>query len=444
MSHAFLPYGRQHIDEADIAAVAEVLRGDWLTTGPKVDALERALAERLEAAQTVVCSSGTAALHLACLAAGLGPGDTAIVPSMTFLASANAVRMTGAEVLFADVARDTGLMEPSHLAEALTRADTAGRRVKAILVVDLAGQCPDLETIAAVARGREAIVIEDACHALGSRYESRGGQSRPVGAGHFSHLTVFSFHPVKAIAAGEGGAVATNDARLAQRMRDLRSHGMTRDATRFQQPELAFDAEGLPNPWYYEMAELGWNYRLSDIHAALALSQLTRLDEFIAARRLLVDRYEASLGPLRGLLSPIPHKKGCTAAWHLYPVLIDFDRAELDRAAVVARLREQGIGTMVHYIPVHQQPYYRTRYGMLVLPGAEAYYARTLSLPLFVGMTEEDVTRVVAALTSVFDRNTLASRPVTRLRGPSGGSRPGLAPSVPYTTSSKVMKVGSK
>ncbi len=444
MSLPFLPYGRQQIDETDIVAVAEVLRGDWLTTGPKVEALERALAQRLQASEAIVCSSGTAALHLACLAAGLGPGDTAIVPSMTFLATANAVRMTGAEVVFADVASDTGLMEPSHLTEAWSRAEAAGRRVKAILVVDLAGQCPDLETIAAVARGRDAVVIEDACHALGSLYRDRRGSSRPIGSGQFSHMTVFSFHPVKAIAAGEGGAVITNDPRLAQRMRDLRSHGMTRDPMRFEQPELAFDAEGLANPWYYEMAELGWNYRLSDIHAALALSQLTRLDGFVAARRHLVDLYDARLSPLRSVLAPIPHKQGCTAAWHLYPVLIDFARLGLDRAAVMTRLREVGIGTMVHYIPVHQQPYYRGRYGSLVLPGAEAYYARTLSLPLFVGMTENDVGRVVAALAAIIESQAGVPQTVARLRGISGNSRPIAADRANFPAQSRVMKVGSK
>lgn len=444
MALPFLPYGRQQIDETDVAAVAEVLRGDWLTTGPKVDALERALAERLQAAHAVVCSSGTSALHLACLAAGLGPGDTAIVPSMTFLATANAVRMTGAEVVFADVASATGLMEPSHLTEAWSRVEATGRRVKAILIVDLAGQCPDLETIAAVARGRDAIIIEDACHALGSLYRDRRGTSRAIGSGRLSHMTVFSFHPVKAVAAGEGGAVTTNDAGLAQRMRDLRSHGMTRDPTRFAQAELAFDAEGLANPWYYEMAEIGWNYRLSDIHAALALSQLARLDDFVAARRHLVDLYDAQLVPLRNVLAPIPHKQGCTAAWHLYPVLIDFPRIGLDRAAVMAQLRDAGIGTMVHYIPVHQQPYYRERYGSLVLPGAEAYYARTLSLPLFVGMTESDITRVVTALTAVIDSTARTPRSVTRLRGSSVNTRPPAMDHVAYSAPSKVMKVGMK
>ncbi len=441
MSRPFLPYGRQQIDETDIDAVAEALRGDWLTTGPKVEALEGALAERVDARHAVACSSGTSALHLACLAAGLGPGDTAIVPSITFLATANAVRMTGAEVVFADVSGDTGLMESSHITEAWSRVEAAGRRVKAVMVVDLAGQCPDLETIAAIARGRGATVIEDACHALGSTYQDGRGTTRPIGSGQFAQMTVFSFHPVKVIAAGEGGAVVTNDAALAQRMRDLRSHGMTRDPARFEDEERAFDRQGSANPWYYEMGELGWNYRLSDIHAALALNQLARLDSFVTARRKLVEIYRARLSPLRELLSSIPHKQNCTAAWHLFPVLIDFQRLGLDRGSFMMQLREAGIGTMVHYIPVHQQPYYRKRYGTLVLPGAETYYTRTLSLPLFVGMTEDDIIRVVAALGAVMNGETRSPVTVTPLRS---SSRSPVVDQKLYSAPSKVMKVGMK
>ena len=418
MSRPFLPYGRQQIDESDIAAVAEVLRGDWLTTGPTIEALECALAERVQAGHAVACSSGTSALHLACLAAGLGPGDAAIVPSITFLATANAVRMTGAEVVFADVDGDTGLMEPSHVEDAWSRAEAAGRKVKAILVVDLAGQCPDVETIAAMARGRGVTIIEDGCHALGSTYRDRQGAIRAIGSGQFAAMTVFSFHPVKAIAAGEGGAVTTNDAGLAQRMRDLRSHGMTRDPTRFEDSGQAFD-----------------------IHAALALNQLARLDGFIAARRRLVETYQARLNPLRDLASSIPHKQNCVAAWHLFPVLIDFHGLGLDRGSVMSRLRAAGIGTMVHYIPVHQQPYYRKRYGTLALPGAESYYSRTLSLPLFVAMTENVIIVVVAALEDALAGDRKAPVRVTNLRDP---GRSAVLDRKLYSAPSKVMKVGMK
>jgi UDP-4-amino-4,6-dideoxy-N-acetyl-beta-L-altrosamine transaminase len=441
MSRPFLPYGRQQIDESDIAAVVEVLRSDWLTTGPRIETLESALARRVSARHAIVCSSGTAALHLACLAAGLGPGDAAIVPSITFLATANAVRMTGAEVVFADVDGDTGLMEASQLRDALARAETAGLRVKAALVVDLAGQCPDLEAIAALARDRGVIVIEDACHALGSTYRDSSGKEHPIGSGQLAQMTVFSFHPVKTIAAGEGGAVVTNDGALAQHMRDLRSHGMTRDPARFEVAGRAFDLRGAANPWYYEMDELGWNYRLSDIHAALALSQLGRLDDFIAARRVLVDCYKKQLAPMHNLVSPIPHRQACTAAWHLFPVLIDFWKLELDRASVMTRLREAGIGTMVHYIPVHQQPYYSKRYGPLALPGAERYYGRTLSLPLFVGMTEDDINDVVAALGDALKGGTKTPVKLTPLRG--AGRLP-VVDRKPSSAPSNVMKVGMK
>ena len=420
----FLPYGRPTLDESDIAAVTEVLRSDWLTTGPKIPALESALANRFGAAQAVVCSSGTAALHLACIAAGLGPGSAAIVPSMTFLATANAVRMTGADVVFADVNSDTGLMEPSHLTEAWSRAEAAGLRIKAVLPVDLAGQCADLATISRFARVRGAIVIEDACHAIGTKYRDSDHSTAPVGSCRYGQMTVFSFHPVKTVAGGEGGAVLTADDAAATRMRQCRSHGMSREAETFQQADMAFGDDGAPNPWYYEMTELGWNYRLSDIHAALALSQLARLDEFVAIRRDLAKTYDTLLQPVRGIVTPIRRKQGCVPAWHLYPVLIDFRAGGLDRAAVMTRLRNAGIGTMVHYIPVHLQPYYRQRNGALVLPGAEAYYQRTLSLPLHAGMTTADIERVVSVLMEIFaDRIDEPSRAAAPRRAAAKESR---------------------
>ncbi len=440
----FLPYGRQMVDESDVAAVAAVLRSDWLTTGPQIDALEAALAATTGGSHAVACSSGTAGLHLACVVAGLGPGDAAIVPSITFVATANAVRMTGAAVVFADVSGDTGLMEPSHLAEAWSRAEQAGLRVRAVLPVDLAGQCADLATISAFARSRDAIVIEDACHAFGGAYIDPQGRERPIGCGAYSHMTVFSFHPVKTIAAGEGGAVTTNDEGLATRMRDLRSHGVTRDPGRFETADLAFDARAAANPWYYEMAEFGWNYRLSDIHAALALSQLSRLEAFVTSRRGRVAEYDAVLSPLRDVLQPVRHKQGCVPAWHLYPVLIDFAAAGLDRAMVMTRLRRLGIGTMVHYIPVHLQPYYKRTNGALVLPGAESYYARTLSLPLFAGMTGEDVRRVAAAVSEVLGRSGVRLVPMTSARSASPVNRHAASEGGPLAAPDKVMKVGMK
>jgi UDP-4-amino-4,6-dideoxy-N-acetyl-beta-L-altrosamine transaminase len=406
LAEAFLPYARQQIDEADIDAVISVLRGNWLTTGPTVARFEQALAARCGAVEAVSCSSGTAALHLACLALDLGPGDAAIVPSITFLATANAVRMTGAEVIFADVDPDNGLMTAAALEAGFTRAEARELSVKAIFPVHLAGQCPDMVALAQMARAKGAAIVEDACHAIGTYHACPDGSAAPVGACRLSDMAVFSFHPVKTIATGEGGAVSTNDAALARRMRLLRSHGMTHDAAEFQHHALGLDAKGDANPWYYEMAEVGWNYRLSDIHAALALSQLGRLDLFVERRRTLAQRYDELLAPLGALAVPIRRCRGCLPAWHLYPVLIDFAALGLERAQVMAELRHAGIGTQVHYIPVHRQPYYRARDPNLTLDGADAYYRRTLSLPLFVGMTLADAWRVVEALQNTLRHHT--------------------------------------
>ena len=405
-AETFLPYARQHIDDRDIDAVTAVLRGDWLTTGPMVARFEQALAQRCSAQHAVSCSSGTAALHLACLALNLGPGDAAIVPSITFLATANAVRMTGAEAIFADVDPDNGLLTPAALEAACARAEAQGLAVKAVLPVHLAGQCADLMGLSQVARARGAAVIEDACHAIGTYHACPDGSATPVGSCRLSDMAVFSFHPVKTVAAGEGGAVTTNDPALARRMRLLRSHGMTHDAAEFDNDAMAFDTSGNANPWYYEMPEIGWNYRLSDIHAALALSQLGRLDAFVEQRRALAQRYDELLGALGGLATPIRRSRGCLPAWHLYPVLIDFAGHGIERSQLMAELREAGIGSQVHYIPVHRQPYYRDRHPQLMLDGADAYYRRTLSLPLFVGLNVADVRRVVDALHGVLSRQT--------------------------------------
>ncbi|HLZ65212.1 MAG TPA: UDP-4-amino-4,6-dideoxy-N-acetyl-beta-L-altrosamine transaminase [Aliidongia sp.] len=394
----FLPYGRQAIDEADIRAVVEVLKSDYLTTGPKVAQFEAALAARLGARFAISNSSGTAALHLACLALGLGPGEAAIVPSITFLATANAVRMVGATVVFADVDPENGLMRPEDLAAAFARAAAAGLKVRAVFPVHLAGQCADMAGLAALAKQHDCAVVEDACHAIGTRHACGDGSMAAVGGCRLSDMAVLSFHPVKTVAAGEGGAVTTNDPALAQRLERLRSHGMVRDARDFEIAEMAFDQAGDANPWYYEMPEIGWNYRLSDIHAALALSQLNRLDHFVAARRDLARRYDELLAPLGDEIRPIRRSRFCEPALHLYSVLIDFDGAGIERAQVMNRLRAQGIGTQVHYIPVHRQPYYRRLDPGLVLPGADGYYRRTLSLPLFVGMTPADVAHIVGCL----------------------------------------------
>jgi UDP-4-amino-4,6-dideoxy-N-acetyl-beta-L-altrosamine transaminase len=392
-----LPYGHQCIEDDDIAAVVAVLRSNYLTTGPAVEAFEQALAARVGARHAVSCSSGTAALHLAAIALDLGPGDSAVVPAMTFMATANVVRLTGAEVVFADVDADSGLMRPADFDQALERV--GGGRL--VLPVHLNGQTADMAGLADIASARGLALVEDAAHAIGTVTDEAGEGPTAVGSCRHSSMTIFSFHPVKTITMGEGGAVTTNDATVAARLRRLRNHGITREPAEIIDRAGAFDSSGTLNPWYYEMHEPGLNYRASDIHCALGLNQLGKLDRFVAKRRSLVARYDALLAGLAPLLRPVTRVPVCAPAWHLYPVLIDFAALGLERAAVMRKLQEKGVGTQVHYIPLHRQPYYRRRYGELSLPGAEAYYAREVSLPLFAGMEEADVDRVVEVISSI-------------------------------------------
>ncbi len=385
---SFLPYGRQTVDEADVAAVVDVLRGDWLTTGPAIEAFETDFAAATGAVHAVACANGTAALHLAALALGLGPDDRVVVPAVTFLATANAARYVGAEVVFADVDPDTGLMTPDMLSAALDRADGT---VRAVFPVHLAGQCEDIDALGKIAADVGAVMVEDACHGIGGR--DRAG--RRVGSCAIGAMATFSLHPVKTIAAGEGGVVTTNDDDIATMLRRLRNHGMVRSD--FRVLDQAFDPAGQPNPWYYEMPEPGFNYRMSDIHAALARSQLSKLDAFVDRRRALVELYDSLMAPLAPAIRPSARTEGATA-WHLYVALIDFKALGIDRATVMRRLADQDVGTQVHYLPLNRQPYYIDRYGTQSMPGADGWYDRALSLPLFPAMADADVHRVVSAL----------------------------------------------
>lgn len=392
---AFLPYGRHCVDEDDIAAVAKVLRGEFLTTGPTVAAFESALASKVGADFAIACANGTAALHLAVLGLGIGPGDVCVVPAVTFLATATACRLAGAGVIFADVNPDTGLMDVDDLTRALSR--TAPGRTRAVLPVHLAGQCADMAGIQAVARRHGLYVIEDACHAIGGEQAGTEGPAASVGACRFSDLAAFSFHPVKTIAMGEGGAVTTNDAALADRIGTLRNHGMIRAPEAFRNADLARSATGDANPWYYEMHQPGLNYRASDIHCALGLSQLQKLPGFVEQRARLVALYDAALTDLAPVVRPLQRQSGnLRTAWHLYVVLIDFAALGVDRANVMNALRASGIGTQVHYIPLPLQPYYGQNADDF--PGAMRYYDRCLSLPLFPGMDEDDVAYVAQCL----------------------------------------------
>jgi UDP-4-amino-4,6-dideoxy-N-acetyl-beta-L-altrosamine transaminase len=395
----YLPYGRQVIEEDDIAAVAAVLRGDFLTTGPMAGRFEAALAETVGAKHAVVCANGTAALYLAARALELGPGTKIIVPAITFLATASAPHLNGAEIVFADVDPDSGLMRPQDLEAAIARAGKAD----AMFNVHLNGQCGAIEQIAKIARAHGLKIVDDACHALGASHIAADSTRSLVGQNEFCDLSVFSFHPVKAIAMGEGGAVTTNDPQWAARLKRLRNHGMTREAGEFAQVADAFDEAGRVNPWYYELPEPGFNWRASDLQCALGLSQLAKLERFLKTRRALAAQYDALLAPYAPLLKPVARQRSCLPAWHLYAVLIDFAACGVSRAETMRRLAEAGIGSQVHYFPVHRQPYYVARYATPALAGAERYYARALSLPFFASMTRDDPVRVVRDLMRILN-----------------------------------------
>jgi UDP-4-amino-4,6-dideoxy-N-acetyl-beta-L-altrosamine transaminase len=379
-----IPYGRQSISEQDIEAVVAVLRSDWITQGPAIGQFEQGLARYCGAQYGVAVGNATQALHIACLALGVGPGDLVWTVPNTFLASANCARYCGADVGFVDTDAATYNMSAAALETALRAAREAGRLPKVVIPVHFAGQSCDMRAIAALGDEYGFRIIEDASHAVGADY-----LDGKVGNCRYSDLTVFSFHPVKILTTGEGGMLMGNDPALHKSLLSLRSHGMTRDLA-----DLESKDEG---PWYYEQIELGFNYRMTDIQAALGLSQLQRLDAFVARRRALAARYDALL---QGLPLVTPAQAGYgVSAWHLYPVWIDAARSGKSRRAVFEALRAAGIGANVHYIPVHLQPDFR-RYGYQAgdFPNAERYYAGAISLPMFYSLSDGEQETVVAAV----------------------------------------------
>ena len=381
-----IPYGRQSISEADISAVVAVLRSDFLTQGPAVERFERALAQACDAPHAVAVANATAGLHLACLALGLGPGDALWTSPNTFLASANCGRYCGAEVDFVDIDPRTYNLDVTALAKKLA-ATPAARRPKVVVPVHFAGQAPDLVGLARLAREYGFRVIEDASHAVGARY-----QGQPVGCGEHSDFTIFSFHPVKIITTGEGGAILTRNPELAARVARLRSHGMVRDPAAMTEPTHG--------PWYYQQQELGWNYRLTDLQAALGASQLERLGTFVQRRRQLAERYGRLLAPLPVEL-PWQHPD-TESAFHLYVIRLQLGRIRRTHRQVFEDLRAQGIGVQLHYIPVHLQPYYRDRgFQSGDFPVAEAYYQEAISLPLYADLTDAQQDQVVAVLIGI-------------------------------------------
>jgi UDP-4-amino-4,6-dideoxy-N-acetyl-beta-L-altrosamine transaminase len=395
----FLPYGYHTIGDDDIAAVVAALQARFLTGGDYVGAFEEALTSATGARHAVAVSNGTTALHLCAEVLGLGPGDAVIVPSLTFLATANAVRYTGAEVVFADVDAQTGLMTRDTLRGALARVPT-NLTANAVFNVHLSGQVASPEEIAAEARERGLAVVEDACHAIGTTYGGKEGLNYAVGRGAHADLTAFSFHPVKSIAMGEGGAVTTNDSDLYKRLQILRNHGIEPTVGIGGAEDTALGL-GERYPSHYKMGQLGFNYRVSDINCALGLSQMKKLPAFLERRRNLVEAYDSAIAALPNYIRPAGRVVNCRPGWHLYVALIDFVGIGKPRSSVMKALFELGIGTQVHYYPVHAQPYYRRRYGELLLPGTAEYYNMCLSLPLFPAMTNEDVGRVVDGLEAV-------------------------------------------
>jgi UDP-4-amino-4,6-dideoxy-N-acetyl-beta-L-altrosamine transaminase len=379
-----IPYGRQSLDQADIDAVVQVLESDWLTQGPTIERFETAMAARCEAGFGVAVCNATAALHIACLALDLGPGDALWTSPNTFLASANCARYCGADVDFVDIDPLTWNLDVVALRHKLERAEQAGTLPKVLVAVAFSGQSCDMRAIAQLGERYGFAVIEDASHAVGASYAGR-----PVGCGEFAAMTVFSFHPVKIITSGEGGLVLTNRTELAERLRSLRSHGMTRDPAQMSQASHG--------PWYYEQVELGFNYRITDIQAALGLSQLSKLDGFLARRRELAARYQALLADLPLTLPTA--QADAQSAWHLYVVRVQTERVSLSHRQIFEALREAGIGVNVHYIPVHLQPYYRALgFKAGDFPQAEAYYGQAISLPMYPAMTNEQQDEVIKQL----------------------------------------------
>lgn len=416
-----IPYGKQSIDEADIEAVVHCLRSDFLTQGPKVAEFEQAFAAKVGAKHAVAVNSGTAALHAGMIALGIGPGDEVIVPPITFTASANCALFVGATPVFADVL-PSGHIDPEKIERKITK------KTKAVVAVDYAGWPCDYARIRDICNRHGLFLVCDACHALGATWNGKT-------VGSIGLLNNFSFHPVKHIATGEGGMVTTDDAVLAERMREFRTHGITKDAGRFQglvsdrpmpnseEAHHVATSSGTRNltpetlsaleergPWHYEMHSLGFNYRMSDINCALGLSQLGKLDRFVARRREIAQAYYEALDGVPHLQLPASdlHPASRTTdpashSFHLYPVLIDFTARGKTRTQVMAELRAHGVGTQVHYIPVCLQPYYREKLGIKPgdFPAAEAFFAREVSIPMYPAMTDDEVRTVTTALRAV-------------------------------------------
>jgi len=378
---SYLPYGRQWIDDDDIEAVVEVLKGDYLTTGPYISKFEQAVAQYVGAKYAVAFSNGTAALHGACFAAGIGEGDEVITTPMTFAASANCVLYQGGMPVFVDIDEKTYNIDPNKIEEKITD------KTKAIIPVDFTGQPVDLDRILEIAKKYNLVVIEDAAHALGATYKGRK-------IGSISDMTMFSFHPVKHITSGEGGIITTNNKEYYEKLLQFRSHGITRNKEKLNEYH---------GPWYYEMQFLGYNYRMTDIQAALGTSQLKKIDQFVELRRKYVSIYNSAFKDMDEIITPFQHENG-ESSWHLYIIRLNLDKLTSSRREIFEALQQQNIGINVHYIPVHLQPYYQQLgYKKGICPNAEKLYDEIITLPLFPAMSDKDVRDVIKAVKQTID-----------------------------------------
>lgn len=393
--NAFIPYGKQDISDDDIQAVVEALKSDFLTCGPRVEAFENAFAEYVGAKHAIVMCNATASLDIAMRVAAIGPGDRIITSPNTFLSSANCAAFVGATPDFCDINPNTYNLCPKAL-EAMWTDD-----VKAVVAVAYAGQSPDMPAIAEVSRKNGAVVIEDACHGTGGGFQV-DGVAYKQGGHPWADMTTFSFHPVKTLTTGEGGVIVTDNDEYAAKAKLLRTHGMTRNADEYQGLGSDDPALAEQGPWYYEMTELGHNFRITDIQCALGLSQLNRLPDFAARRREIVARYNAAFEDCDFIETPktLRAEDISHISWHLYTAQFDFPALAKTRTEVMQELREELVGSQVLYIPVYLQPFYRNTYGYAAgkCPNAEAYYAKALSLPLYPKMTNDEVDRVIAAV----------------------------------------------
>jgi perosamine synthetase len=390
-----LNYGRHLIDEEDIKKVVSVLRGELITQGPLVEQFERELARRVKARFAVAVTSGTAGLHVACLAAGLKPGDIGITSAMTFAASANAINYCGAEVKLCDINKNSLCMDPNNLAQIISEQPNAS----VIIPVHFGGLPADMKKIRALAGDR--VIIEDAAHALGANYSC----GRPVGCGEYADMTVFSFHPVKPITTGEGGIIVTNNSKLAYQLKLLRTHGIEKDPDLFENVNEGFE-NSEPCTWYYEQQHLGFNYRMTDIQAALGLSQLNKLDQFINKRRSIAGQYDDVFSKFDNINRPQSSSKSLARSGnHLYILEFNFKKLNSSRSDIIKKLQTHNIGSQVHYIPIYKHPFHARKLNVTAdeFRVTEEYYQKCLSIPLYPGMSDQDIEHVKSVIKEIIN-----------------------------------------